>query len=148
MLREPIPVVLGPVRKTRCFAYAIVVDPIVGDVGLIGERGPCAEDERVLADGFHRFCEVDGHEPLGHLCVRLCFGIVLFPAKVAEILGEQFATSHSATVIVQVIMDYVGVVDIHAGVFVGLILGAITLVILIENVMVVDEGVGSVGKKF
>src|SRR5215471_13655763 len=35
LLREPVPLVVGPVGEARGLADPIVVDPVVGDVGLV-----------------------------------------------------------------------------------------------------------------
>src|SRR6266550_9015063 len=47
---EPVPLVVGPVGEASGLADAIVVDPVVVDVGLVGEGGPGAEHEGELLD--------------------------------------------------------------------------------------------------
>src|SRR5215471_17052144 len=50
LLRERVPLVVRTVRKTGGLADAVIVDPVVGDVGLVGEGGPGAEHKRKLLD--------------------------------------------------------------------------------------------------
>src|SRR6516164_10603244 len=51
LLRKPIPFVTGAVGEAGGLADAVVVDTVIGDIRLVGERGPGAEHEGVLADG-------------------------------------------------------------------------------------------------
>src|SRR5215469_11928797 len=48
LLGEPVPLVVGTVGEAGGLADTVVVDPVVGDVGLVGEGGPGAEHERKL----------------------------------------------------------------------------------------------------
>jgi hypothetical protein len=48
LLGKPVPLVVGTVGEAVGLADAVVVDPVVGDVRLVGEGGPGAEDEREL----------------------------------------------------------------------------------------------------
>jgi hypothetical protein len=50
LLGKPVPLVVGTVGEAGGLADAVVVDPVVGDVRLVGEGGPGAEDERELLD--------------------------------------------------------------------------------------------------
>src|ERR1700682_524188 len=54
LLGKPVPLVVGAVGEAGGFSDAVIVDAIVGDVRLVGERGPGAEHEGVLAHGLHR----------------------------------------------------------------------------------------------
>src|SRR5712671_5580377 len=63
LLGKPVPLVVGAVGEAGGLADAVVVDPVVVDVRLVGERGPGAEQWRgythtvlVREDGF----EYDG----------------------------------------------------------------------------------------
>src|SRR5215467_654780 len=67
LLGEPVPLVVWTISKAGGLADAVVIDPVVGDVGLVGEGGPGAEHERELLDGLDRPGEVDRHEPPRHL---------------------------------------------------------------------------------
>src|SRR5882724_5287380 len=42
---EPVPFVVGTIGEAGGLADAVVVDPVVGDVRLVGEGGPGAEHE-------------------------------------------------------------------------------------------------------
>src|SRR6202140_4549804 len=63
LLGEPVPLVVRAVAEASGLADAVVVDAIVGDVRLVGKRGPCAEHEGILADGLHRLCQGGPPEP-------------------------------------------------------------------------------------
>src|SRR5262249_17061551 len=54
LLREPVPLVVRTVGEARGLADAVVVDPVVGDVGLVGEGGPGAEHKGKLLDCLYR----------------------------------------------------------------------------------------------
>src|SRR6516162_7386398 len=45
LLGEPVPLVVGTVGEAGGLTDTVVVDPVVGDVGLVGEGGPSAEHE-------------------------------------------------------------------------------------------------------
>src|SRR5437868_2093316 len=77
LLGKPVPLVVGTVGEAGGLADAVVVDPVVGDVGLVGEGGPGAEHEGELLDRLYRLGEVDRHEPPRHLRVGLFLGVVL-----------------------------------------------------------------------
>src|SRR6202035_6130247 len=49
LLGKPVPLVVGAVGEAGGLADAVVLDAVVGDVWLVGERGPGAEHEGVLA---------------------------------------------------------------------------------------------------
>ena len=72
---------------------------------------------------------------------------MLFAPEVPQVLGQQLAAAHAAAVIVQVVMHQRGVAGVHAGVLVGLVFGAVARVVLVEDVVVVDEGVGRIWEK-
>jgi len=59
LLGKPVPLVVGAVGEAGGLADAVIVDAVAGDVRLVGERGPGAEHEGVLAHGRHRLGEVD-----------------------------------------------------------------------------------------
>src|SRR5438067_3386128 len=71
LLREPVPLVVRTIREAGGLADAVIVDPVVGDVGLVGEGRPGAEHERKLLDCLDWLGEVDRHEPPRHLRVGL-----------------------------------------------------------------------------
>ena len=129
-------------REARGLADPVVVDPIVGDVGLVGERRPSAEHERILTHGLHGLRQVDGHESARHLGVGLGLGVVLGAPEVAQVLGQQLTAAHATAVVVQVVVDEVGVAAVDARVLVVLILGPVARVVLVEHIVVVDQGVG------
>jgi hypothetical protein len=70
LLGKPVPIMIGAVGKAGRLADAVVVDPIIGDVRLLGEGGPSAEHEGELLDRFHRLGKVDRHESLRHRAPR------------------------------------------------------------------------------
>ena len=45
LVGKPVPLVVGTVGEALSFPDAVVVDPIVGDVRLVGEGGPSAESK-------------------------------------------------------------------------------------------------------
>src|SRR6516225_10004597 len=59
LLGEPVPLVVRTVGEAGGLANTVVVDPVVGDVGLVGEGEPSAEHERKLLDWLERLGEVD-----------------------------------------------------------------------------------------
>lgn len=59
LLGQPVPVVVVAIGEACGLADTVVVDTIVGDVRLVGERGPSAEHEGVLVHSLHRLGEVD-----------------------------------------------------------------------------------------
>src|SRR5262249_437688 len=80
----------------------VVIDPVVGDIRLVGEGGPGAEHKGKLLDGLDRLGEVDRHEPPRHLLLRLTcrtvmWGIAMFrfTAFIAILLGAKSATAQS-----------------------------------------------------
>ena len=139
LLGKPVPLVVGAVGEAGGLADAVVVDAVVGDVRLVGERGPGAQHEGVLAHGLHRLGQVDRHEPSRHLRVGLRLRVVLLTPEVPQVLRKQLTAAHAAAVVVQVVVHDVGVEVVHARVLVVLILGAVTLVVLVEYVVVVHE---------
>src|SRR5712672_1443092 len=139
LLGKPVPLVVGAVRETGGLADAVVVDAVVGDVRLVGERGPGAEHEGVLANGLYRLGEIYRHEPPRNLRVTLLLCVVLLPTEVPQVLREQLAAAHAATVVVQIVVHEVGIVGVHTRVLVVLVLGAVALVVLIKHVVVVYE---------
>src|SRR5208282_5700297 len=144
---KPVPLVARAVGEAGGLADAVVVDAVVGDVGLVGERGPGAQHEGVLAHGLHRLGEVDRHEPPRHLRVGLRRRVVLRAPEVAQVLREQLAASYAPAVVVQVVVHVVGVVGIYTRVLVVLILGAVAFVVLVKYVVVVHERIGGVRVK-
>src|SRR5205085_11553075 len=101
LLREPVPLVVWTIGEAGGLADAVVVDPVVVDVRLVGEGGPGAEHEGKLLDRLYRLGEVDRHEPARHLRVGFLLGVVLRAPEVAQVLGEQLAAAHAAAVVVQ-----------------------------------------------
>ena len=59
LMRQPIPFVGRAIGEAGGFTDAVVIDPIVVDVGLIGEGGPGAEHEWVLLNGLHGLGQID-----------------------------------------------------------------------------------------
>src|ERR1700704_4626630 len=51
---KPVPLVVWTVGEAGGLADAVVVDPVVGDVRLVGEGGPGAEHEGKLLDCLYR----------------------------------------------------------------------------------------------
>src|SRR5579871_420563 len=147
LLGKPVPLVVGAVGEAGGLANAVVVDAVVGDIWLVGERGPRAKHEGILTHGLHRLGKVDRHKAARHFGVGLGFGVVLRAPEVAQVLREQLAAADAAAVIVQVVVNDVGVVGIHARIFVGLILGAVALVVLVKYVVVVHERIRRAGEK-
>ena len=76
---------VGAVGEAGGLADAVVIDPVVGDVGLVGEGGPGAEHEGELLDRLHRLGEVDRHEPPRHLPVGPFLRVVLSPPEVPQV---------------------------------------------------------------
>ena len=144
LLGKPVPLVLGTVGEAGGLADAVVVDPVVGDVRLVGEGGPGAEDEGKLLDRLHRLGEIDRHEPPRHLFVGLFLRVVLLATEVAQVLGEQLAAAHAAAVVVQVVVHEGGVTGVHTRVLVVLVFRAVARVVLVEDVVVVDQRIGRV----
>src|SRR6266481_1380768 len=62
LLGKPVPLVVGTVGEAGGLTDAVVVDPVVVDVRLVGEGGPGAEHEGELLDRLYRLGEVDRHE--------------------------------------------------------------------------------------
>ena len=54
LVGNPVPLVVGAIGEAGGLADAVIVDAIVGDVGLVGERGPGTEHEGVLAHALGR----------------------------------------------------------------------------------------------
>ena len=125
-------------------ADAVVVDPVVVDVRLVGEGGPGAEHEGKLPDGLHRLGKIDRHEPPRHLPVGLGLRVVLLATEVPQVPGEQLTAAHAAAVVVQVVVHEAGITGIHTRVLVGLVFRAVARVILVEDVVVVDQRIGRV----
>ena len=57
------------------------------------------------------------------------------------------SATDAAGIVVQIIVHQVCVSRVDPWIFVVLILGAVTLVIFVENIVVVDKGVGRIGEK-
>jgi hypothetical protein len=141
---EPVPLVVGTIGETGGLAEAVVIDPVVGDVGLVGEGGPCAEHKRKLLDCLDRLGEVDRHEAPRHLRVGLFLGVVLLAPEITQVLRQQLAAAHPPAVVVQIVVHQVGVIGVHARVLAVLILRAVALIVLVEDIVVVDQRVGRV----
>src|SRR5215216_5517848 len=58
LLGKPVPLVLATVGEAGGLADAVVIDPVVGDVRLVGEGGPGAKNKGELPDGLHRLGEI------------------------------------------------------------------------------------------
>ena len=82
------------------FTYTIIVNAVIGDIGLICKGRPCAEYKRVLLHRFHWLGHIDRHETLAHLGVGLRFGIVHFSTKVTQIFSQQLTATNTSTIIV------------------------------------------------
>src|SRR6266849_1780031 len=95
LLGKPVPLVAGAVGEPGGLTDAVVVDAVVGDVRLVGERGPGAEYKGVLAHGLHWLGEVNRHEPPRHLRVGLLLRVVLLAPEVPQVLREQLAAAHA-----------------------------------------------------
>ena len=144
---QPVPLVTWPVREVRGFANAVVIDAVVGDVGLVGKGRPGAQHKRILPDGFNRFREVDRHEATRHLGVRFSLGVVLLAAKIAQIPGQQFTATHATTVVVEVVVHDVGIEGVDPRVHIGLVFNDIPHIVLVEHIMVVDQRIGRAGEE-
>ena len=68
---------------------------------------------------------------------------MLLAPEVAQVLCQQLAAAHAAAVVVQIVVHDVGVVGIDAG-FSVLVLRAVALIVLVEDVVVVHQRVGRV----
>src|SRR5258707_8203001 len=95
LLGKPVPLVVWTVGEAGGLADAVVVDPVVVDVGLVGEGGPGAEHEGKLLDCLYRLREVDRHEAPRHLPVGLFLRVVLRAPEVPQVFGEQLAAAHA-----------------------------------------------------
>ena len=91
---------LWPVGKSRGLTDPVIVDPIVVDIGLVGEGWPSTQYKGVLLDGFHGLGQVNRQEAAGHFLVRLSLGVMLLATKVAQVSYKQLAATHATTVIV------------------------------------------------
>ena len=134
--------------ETGGLADPIVIDAVIGDVRLVGEGGPGAEHEGVLAHGFHRLRKVDRHEPPRHLLVGLFLRVVLLAPEVSKVLGQQFTAPHAAAVVIQIVVHDVGVVGVYTRVFVVLVFRTVALVVLVKYVVVVHERIRRLREKF
>ena len=146
LLRHPVPLVILTIGEPSCLAHSIIVDPVIVDVGLIRKRWPGAEHEWILLHRHHGFGKINRHKPTRHQLVYFRFGIAHSPAEVAKIFQQQFSAANSATIIVQVVMDQIGVIGIDARVFVVLVFSPVPGVVLIKHIMVVDQRLGRPGK--
>ena len=135
---------VGTVGEAGGLAHAVVVDPVVGDVRLVGEGGPGAEHEGKLLDRLHWLGQIDRHEPPRHLPVGLFLRVVLRAPEVPQVLGEQFAAAHAAAVVVQIVVNKGGVTGVHTRVLVVLVFRAVARVVLVEDVVVVDQSISRV----
>ena len=126
---------------------AVVVDAVVGDIRLVSERGPGAQHEGVLTHGLHRLGEVDRHKPPRHLCVGLCLRVVLLTPEVAQVLGQELAAAQAAAVVVEVVVDDIGVEGVDPRVLIVLILPDRTRVFLVKHIVVIYEGIGCTGEE-
>ena len=72
---------------------------------------------------------------------------MLLAPEVPQVLRQQLAAAHAAAVVVQVIVHDVGIVGVDARVLLGLVLGAVALVVLVENVVVIHERIGRAREK-
>ena len=104
------------------------------------------KDEWILLHRHHGFSKINRHKPTRHQLVYFRFGVVHSAAEVAKILQQQFSAANSATIIVQVVMDQIGVIGIDARVFVVLVFSPVPGVVLIKHIMVVDQRLGRPGK--
>src|SRR3546814_17635295 len=77
LLREPVPFVARPEGEALRFADAIVVDAVIGDIGLVGEGGPGGEPEGILLERLHRLWQVDRHETARHFRVCLFLAVLM-----------------------------------------------------------------------
>ena len=69
---------------------------------------------------------------------------MLLAPEITQILRQQLAAAHAPAVVVQVVVHQVGVIGVHAGVLAVLILRAVALVVLVEDIVVVDQRIGRV----
>src|SRR5580704_16259741 len=79
---------VGTVGETGGLADAVVVDPVVVDVRLVGEGRPSAEHKGKLLDRLYRLGEVVRHEPPRHLRVGLFLGVVLCAPEIPQVLSS------------------------------------------------------------
>ena len=138
----------GSVSEACGLANTIIIDAIIGDVRLIGERRPSTEHEWILTDRLHRLCKINGHKSTRHLRVSLVFSVMLFSPEVPQILRQQLTASYTTTVVIQVIVDKVGVSSIDARNLFVLILRAITFVVFVKHIVVINERVCGIREKF
>src|SRR5438270_7189530 len=93
LLGKPVPLVVGTVGEAGGLADAVVVDPVVVDVRLVGEGGPGTEHKGELLDCLDRLGKVDRHEPPRHLPVGLFLRVVLSATELPQAPGQQLAAA-------------------------------------------------------
>ena len=138
LLRQPVPFVTGAIGEAGGFTNAVVLDPIVVDVGLIRKGRPGTKNEGVLFNGLHGLGQINRHETARHFFLCFRFGVLLLATKVPEVSSQQFPTTHPPAVVIQIVVHQIGLVGIDAWVFGILVFGTIAFVILIKNVVIED----------
>ena len=138
---------VGAIGESCGLTDTVVVDTIVGYVRLVGEGRPSTEYERVLAHSLHRLSKIDRHKSPRHLRVGLFLSIVLLAAEITEVLREQLTTTNPATVVVQIVVNEVGVKGVYTWDLVVLVFCAVALVVLIKHVVVVHKRIRRVWEK-
>jgi hypothetical protein len=82
-----------------------------------------------------------------HLRVGLGLGVMLGAAEVPQVPGQQFATGHAAAVVIEIVVHQVGIVRVDPRVLLVLVLGAVPGIVLVEDIVVIDQGVGRAGEE-
>ena len=126
---------------------AVVIDAVVRDVGLIGEGRPGTQDEGILLDGLEGFGEIDRHEPARHLGVGFGLGVVLLASEVPQVLRQQLPASHAPGIVVEIVVHEIDISGVDSGVLRFLIFPDRAVVVPVEDVVIVDEGIGGTGKE-
>ena len=105
------------------------------------------QHEGPLLHRLHGLGQIERHEPARHLLIGLGPGVMLGAPEVPQVLRQQLAATHTARIVVEIVVDEVHIVRVDARVFGILILGRVTREIHVEDVVVEDQGIGGVGEE-